>query len=1261
MILRLRCFVFLLIAFCLAIGGPSAFGYNDWGDNPINESHLPYNINNLSSASVYAPLVENMAARWNIYCDVFRIYVDRRTPGFNNGVNDQVGFLSDQGYADYFWFQGGWPADAIGVTFPEYNILGPTEHNDIAYKSGETWATSYDEDGKLFQGTAIHELGHGIGLDHNFNDMSVMNYGHPKVIDDHLMPDDLRYLYDRFPNRAKSVNDMGVWAYRSNGTKSFAAATVSPITPWQGDTIEIDGIYVGNLKNGTQSGAEVRFYISQDETITPSDLYIGKLTFAGDWPKATGGRYDNLVFLVPWNTPTGVNYVGMIVYYNGTSTDSVTYNNSARISWILVNGCSYGIDPLQKGFPEQGGTGSISVTANSSRCGWTAVANASWISITSGASGSGSGTVTYSVAPNTGKLGRTGTITVAGKTHTVSQASVPCTYGIEPANRIFDYPGGTGQITVHSPIGCDWSATAQDAWIGITSGTGSGEGAVTYSVAQNPDYGPRAGIVTVAGQNHLVTQNGGPCSYSLNPSARFFYAASLSPMESSFQVNTGIGCPWTAKSNNPWITLTSGQSGTGSGTVTFRIQDNLTNNDRTGTITAGGKTLTVTQSHEPYQNQAYVRLERKFFDRNGGPGHFIVLAEDDAAWTATTGDPWIHITVGSSDVGFGVVVYEVDAYLSKFPRTGGVTINTPGGTNNPVHMVYQTNVTCTATLSPTGKTFYREGGSGSFALSTSGSCEWEAESNVGWITIQSGASGVGNGTVTYRVDDSTSKLDRGGTITAAGQSFNVTQLAASCSYGVSPASRSFDHNGGSASLSVTAADTCEWEAASNAGWITVTSGAPGTGNGTVQYSVAANPVVNVSRSGAVSVGGKTHTITQSGVPCSYAILPSSAGFTHVGGTGSIGVTADGACNWSATSNAGWIIVTSGASGSGSGAVGYSVSSNTSAGSRSGTITAAGKIHTVTQSGVPCTYGLSPVSASYGAPGGSGAFGVTSPSGCGWTAVSQAGWIAVLIGSGSGNGTVNYSVSPNTTANPRTGLVTAGGQTFTVNQAGVACSYSIGPQLLEFGPSGGLGTINVNAPGGCGWIGSAGSAWIEVTSASGSGTGILTYSVTANAAALERNGGVFVAGHMHTVTQAGVPCTLNLSPQGESFTHWGGAGTLDVSAPVGCQWTAMSQADWIIVTSGNSSSGDGSVDYEVEPNLTAQEAVGTIIVGDKVFTVTQSAGPVPDLDGDRDADGGDLADFAQSYRNGAPEADMNLDLVVDLQDLEWFAGSFGGAD
>jgi hypothetical protein len=83
--------------------------------------------------------------------------------------------------------------------------------------------------------------------------------------------------------------------------------------------------------------------------------------------------------------------------------------------------CTYAISPTSATYMRGGGGGSVAVTT-AQGCGWTAASNVSWITINGGSSGSGPGTVTYSVAPYTGHpKNRTGTMTIAGKTFSVKQ------------------------------------------------------------------------------------------------------------------------------------------------------------------------------------------------------------------------------------------------------------------------------------------------------------------------------------------------------------------------------------------------------------------------------------------------------------------------------------------------------------------------------------------------------------------------------------------------------------------------------------------------------------------------------------------------------------------------------------------------------------------------------------------------------------------------------------------------------------------------
>jgi hypothetical protein len=61
-------------------------------------------------------------------------------------------------------------------------------------------------------------------------------------------------------------------------------------------------------------------------------------------------------------------------------------------------------------------------------------------------------------------------------------------------------------------------------------------------------------------------------------------------------------------------------------------------------------------------------------------------------------------------------------------------------------------------------------------------------------------------------------------------------------------------------VNVTAGTGCTWTATSNDAWITINSGTPGSGNGTVNYTVSAN--TGPARSGTLTVAGQTHTVEQ---------------------------------------------------------------------------------------------------------------------------------------------------------------------------------------------------------------------------------------------------------------------------------------------------------------------------------------------------------------------------------------------------------------
>ncbi len=288
---------------------------------------------------------------------------------------------------------------------------------------------------------------------------------------------------------------------------------------------------------------------------------------------------------------------------------------------------------------------------------------------------------------------------------------------------------------------------------------------------------------------------------------------------------------------------------------------------------------------------------------------------------------------------------------------------------------------------------------------------------------------------------------------------------------------------------------------------------------------------------------------------------------------------------------------------------------------------------------PCEYSIYPSGQSFDSSAATGSIAVTATAGCDWTATDNAGWISITSGtSETGNGAVSYSVDANTGTSSRTGIITAAGKNFTITQSGISCSYSISPGSNSFGASGGTGSINVTATGGCQWNTNSNKTWISIVSGSSKiGDGVVNYLVAPNASNF-RTGTITVAGKTFTVTQTGQSCSYSISPTSKSFSASGGTGSVSVIAPYGCTWTATESLDWVSITAGQSGNGNGTFSYSVSPNSDIAVRTGTITISGKIFTITQNGvtGKDRPVSGDYDGDGkADPAVWRENDTSGFP--------------------------
>ena len=108
------------------------------------------------------------------------------------------------------------------------------------------------------------------------------------------------------------------------------------------------------------------------------------------------------------------------------SYDAIVTNScGAEISQpftLAIN--TFSINPTSQNFGAAGSNGVVNIT-DSATCGWAAQSNAPWISIVGNTIGFGSSTVNFKVDPNPTASPRSGTMTIAGQTFTVTQDGAP--------------------------------------------------------------------------------------------------------------------------------------------------------------------------------------------------------------------------------------------------------------------------------------------------------------------------------------------------------------------------------------------------------------------------------------------------------------------------------------------------------------------------------------------------------------------------------------------------------------------------------------------------------------------------------------------------------------------------------------------------------------------------------------------------------------------------------------------------------------------
>jgi Bacterial pre-peptidase C-terminal domain/Putative binding domain, N-terminal/Viral BACON domain len=348
---------------------------------------------------------------------------------------------------------------------------------------------------------------------------------------------------------------------------------------------------------------------------------------------------------------------------------------------------------------------------------------------------------------------------------------------------------------------------------------------------------------TATGSYNLTLSGAASCAYTINPTGQSFTSGGGS---GSLNVNVAAGCAWSATSNASWLTVNSGASGNGNGTVSYSVQAN-TGASRVGTLTVAGQTFTVSEDGVQVPE---LRTDDGSFENiiglvNGGTDYVVnrltpssypaTLSAVSIFWrndanSVKVGNTF-NVLVGTHASGVNINNTSLQSFPATVQALGQFNVyDIPDLTINSGDFIIGFRITYPAGVFPTA-------------------LDQTPPSQRRSYVSQDGVS-------FFIIDDVSTNLTGNFGIRAR------MTTATSCSYAVAPTAQNFGAGGGSASVAITTAASCQWSATSHASWITITSSASGVGNGSISYFVSAN--TGGARSDTLTVAGQTVTINQAG-------------------------------------------------------------------------------------------------------------------------------------------------------------------------------------------------------------------------------------------------------------------------------------------------------------------------------------------------------------------------------------------------------------
>ncbi|MBU26328.1 MAG: hypothetical protein CMD99_09925 [Gammaproteobacteria bacterium] len=169
----------------------------------------------------------------------------------------------------------------------------------------------------------------------------------------------------------------------------------------------------------------------------------------------------------------------------------------------------------------------------------------------------------------------------------------------------------------------------------------------------------------------------------------------------------------------------------------------------------------ATNPLDPLQFPSFIKPPGITIDVSGGTGNFAVNTPEESDWTAESLAPWVTLTGAVSGSGDGTVFYTVASNITHAERVAQIRITQEGELQRHF-TITQDALIPTLTLTPLNSSFSAGADSGTFEVLSN--TQWSWSTNEPWVHVTMENVQSGNQTLLFTVDDNSSTADRQATI-----------------------------------------------------------------------------------------------------------------------------------------------------------------------------------------------------------------------------------------------------------------------------------------------------------------------------------------------------------------------------------------------------------------------------------------------------------------------------------------------------------------